>query len=131
MVSNADLAKEAQDARHRHVVSLYVDAFNDRNIDAIGVLITDDVTLEDWATSAAGKVAVLAVTKEIVGSDPGLHAILHGVIVDGLHVAADLTIVAGSGNRLSVVDLFQFRPPGVISSIRAFRGAERRGAAAS
>lgn len=122
------MTDETAAARCREAISAYMKAFNERDMDALGALLADDVTLVDWEVSATGKAAVLATTEKIV-SGAEVSLVTHRVLVDLPHAVADLTVSVDGKPALSVVDLFEFTPDGRIASVRAFRGPDLKGAA--
>ncbi len=104
---DAELAQQA--------VETYVAAFNGRDMSALGTVLSEDVSLLDWEVSAVAKVPCLR-----------LRITVKQLVVDLPCVAADLVIRVNDETELDVLDLFEFNEEGLIKSVRAFKGPERR-----
>lgn len=110
----------------RRTIDAYMAAFNSRDMDALGRVLTDDATLVDWEVSASGKADVLATTDRIV-TGASVRIAVKRVVAEAPCAVADLTVAVNGEIELDVIDLFEFAPDGRISSVRAFKGPERRG----
>ncbi|SFK85251.1 SnoaL-like domain-containing protein [Methylorubrum salsuginis] len=115
------------ETRCRATISAYMDAFNGKDLDALGRTLTDDVTLVDWDVSASGRAEVLATTGRIV-SGASLRITVRDILVSEPSAAADIVISIEGTGELEVIDLFRFAPDGRIRSVRAFRGPLHAGA---
>ena len=70
----------------RQLTYAYVQAFHNKDLEAIAVLLADDFTLNDPAVTAlCPKTAVLEFTGELFASHESLEFEAHTILVDGAH----------------------------------------------
>jgi steroid Delta-isomerase len=104
--------------------ALYLQALNDKNLDAIVALYAEDAEVEDPVGTAPHKgiAAVRAFYEGVMGSD--LQAELTGPVrIAADEVAFPFTVktVAG-GITMHIIDVFKFNEEGLVCSMRAFWG---------
>lgn len=100
----------------------YVAAFNRHDLDGLGALFDDAVTLRDWSLEASGRDAVLAANRSIFEAVPDIAVTLVSLVVEGRSAALELDIRVGATENLRVVDLLDFTEAGRLVSVRAFKG---------
>jgi ketosteroid isomerase-like protein len=110
---------------YRDTIDAYMAAFNAKDLEALGALLASDATLIDWEVSASGRAEVVEATRRIV-TGANLRIRVDATIVDPPQAAADLTVFVNEDLEVQVVDLFEFSSDGLIRSVRAFKGPEKR-----
>ena len=103
-------------------VKKYFEAFERKDINAIGELVDNNVKLRDWEISVAGIESFLAANNEIFCSAENISIQLINVIENPTFVVAELDIKINNIKTIHVVDIIEFNSIGKISAIRAFRG---------
>jgi hypothetical protein len=104
------------------ILSAFLNAYEAKDLDAIALLMTDEVRLQDWNLEARGKAAVLLETKK--NFDQAEHLQIEVLdFYEGVGcAAARLRITVNRTIELEVVDTIVVDADGKISSIRAYKG---------
>lgn len=100
----------------------YLEAYEAKDIEAIGEMLSQQVSLRDWNISAQGKDAALEETRKNFGSVQDLKIVPLRVYESEGAVAAELQMVIDGQVDLRVVDVVEFDAQGAIRSIRAYKG---------
>jgi hypothetical protein len=100
----------------------YLRAYEARDIDAVGALLSDDVRLQDWNLAVQGKAAVLAETQRNFDDAAQLQIEVLALYTGEAGAAARLRIVVNAAIELEVVDTITVDASGRVSSIRAYKG---------
>lgn len=100
----------------------YFETFSRKDLDALELMFTGDVTLRDWEITATGIDEVLAANKKIFDSVESIHVMPLHLYQDNNTVAAEISIDVNGGEHFSVVDVITFSEAGKIANIRAYKG---------
>jgi hypothetical protein len=100
----------------------YFKTFENKDIEKLGDMFSDDVELKDWNIFASSKDSVLEANKEIFNSVEKLKIVISNLYVSGMTAIGELLIYADDGDALPVVDVIQFDDDFKIKSIVAYRG---------
>ena len=102
----------------------YLEAYSEKDLQRISVMLADNIVLRDWKISVSGKDAALAETaKNFKSADSVDIEILHAYESEDT-VAGELKITVDKSEVLHVVDVVSFDAEGKIKSIRAYLGRE-------
>lgn len=100
-----------------------LDAYQNRNLERTAQMIADDVTLQDWNVSGAGRDFYLSETKKNFDDVSDIKIEIRQLLQNKNSVAAQLKITLNGGEvTLDVVDVFTFNDDGLITSVRAYKG---------
>ncbi|NQW09748.1 MAG: nuclear transport factor 2 family protein [Alphaproteobacteria bacterium] len=99
----------------------YVEAFNDRDLECLRLMLAPTVRLRDWELSADGLDDVMAQFSGLFALPDPLTARILRLYFRENGVAMELEITIGAIDVLNVVDLIDFMPDGRISFISAFK----------
>jgi len=108
--------------KFRQLAVDYIAVFNRHDLDGLGALFDDAVTLRDWTLEASGREAVLAANRSIFEAVPKIAVTILQSVVDGHRVALELDIAVDENERIKVVDLLEFTEAGRLIAVRAFKG---------
>ena len=113
---------KSQTEKIRELAFQYFEAWNNHDLDKLGEIISDDVTLIDWEISVSGSIEFLRANRDIFQKNPGIKAKLTKSFVDGNDFIAILDISSQSSDEVHrVVDHISFKN-NKIASIMAYRG---------
>jgi ketosteroid isomerase-like protein len=104
------------------ILSAFLNAYEAKDLDAIALLMTDEVCLQDWNLEARGKAAVLLETKKNFDQAERLQIEVLDFYEGVGCAAARLRITVNRTIELEVVDTIVVDADGKISSIRAYKG---------
>jgi hypothetical protein len=104
------------------VLAAFLKSYEAKDIDAIAVMLADDVHLQDWNLKAQGKAAVLAETRKNFDDAQQLEIEVRQFYEGTGCAAARLRIVVNKSIELEVVDTVVVNMDGKVSSIRAYKG---------
>lgn len=100
-----------------------LDAYQDRDLERTAQLIAENVTLQDWNVSGAGRDFYLRETKKNFDDVSDITIEIRQLLQNVNSVAAQLRITLNGGEvTLDVVDVFTFNDEGLITSVRAYKG---------
>ncbi len=104
------------------VLAAFLKSYEAKDIDAIAVMLTDDVHLQDWNLEARGKAAVLEETLKNFHDAEHLQIQVRQFYEGSDCAAARLRIVVNGSVELEVVDTIEVNADGKVRSIRAYKG---------
>ena len=108
--------------KYKEIAVIYFDAFNRGDLESVGNILSDDVSLQDWNISVMGKELVLREFLNIFKSfDALMLDVLQMYEIDNV-VIAELTITFSKSESLKVVDILTFNKMNEICSISAYKG---------
>tara|TARA_R100000008_G_scaffold66975_1_gene44032 strand:+ start:3204 stop:3545 length:342 start_codon:yes stop_codon:yes gene_type:complete len=103
----------------------YFTAFEQKQLETLGDMFHENVSLKDWNISVSGKQDVLGANDEIFKSVNSLRVNVDNLHVNDMTVIAELSIFANDDPVLPVVDIITFsgeKEDLKIASIVAYRG---------
>ena len=110
------------ESSHRDRLMAYLEAYEARDIEAVGGMLSDQVSLRDWDICVQGKDAALDETRKNFASVQHLKIVPLRVFESEGAVAAELQILIDGRLDLRVVDVVEFDAQGAICAIRAYKG---------
>ncbi|WP_394224026.1 nuclear transport factor 2 family protein [Alteromonas gracilis] len=102
----------------------YLKCYENKDLESISSLFSEDITLRDWKISVSGYENALAETRKNFKNAESLSISILNIMESEDSVSAELKIVVNNEEVLSVVDVLTFNDKGLISSIRAYLGRE-------
>ena len=101
----------------------YFARFEAKDISALKVIFSGNVSLQDWETKAVGKEAVLVAYQTIFAQAHTIQVSPQHIYQEGRTVIAELEIVIdNTSTPLKVLDVIAFDESNRICAIRAYRG---------
>lgn len=101
----------------------YFARFEAKDISALEVIFSENVSLRDWEIQAEGKEAVLVANRTIFAQANAIQVFQKDIYQEGRTVIAELEIVIDNTSApLNVVDVIVFDESNCICAIRAYRG---------
>jgi ketosteroid isomerase-like protein len=101
----------------------YFEQFEAKDMSALKVMFSENVSLRDWEIQAEGKEAVLAANQMIFAQADKIRVSPQHIYQEGHTVIAELEIVIDNTSKpLRVVDVIVFDESNRICAIRAYRG---------
>src|SRR5437868_32784 len=100
----------------------YLRHYESKNLERIGEMFAEDVSLRDWKISVEGKIAAMAETKMNFEAATSIQIQPLRLYEASSAVAGELKIVVDGNIELFVVDVVDFDSAGKIKAIRAFLG---------
>ena len=104
------------------VLAAFLQSYEAKDIDAIAVMLADNVHLQDWNLEAHGKSAVLAETLKNFLDAENLQIQVQQFYEGSGCAAARLRILVNRSVELEVIDTIEVNLDGKIQSIRAYKG---------
>jgi hypothetical protein len=101
------------------VTEMYFNAFNQKNLDIVGRLYSDNVQLTDWTGAWYGKESVLEANKDLFKSDFEL-TVNSSLQLE--NVTYNQITIRFESEVIEVMDVIKFNSNFEIESIRAFKG---------
>lgn len=106
----------------KEIAKEYFKVFSRKDLNALGSMFHESVSLRDWGISADGKIEVLSANERIFGSVTTIEVTPTSIYQDGDVIIAEVDIVADGHPPIWVVDLLTFDKEGKILGIRAYKG---------
>lgn len=100
----------------------YLKRYEEKDLETIAEMFSDDIVLRDWKIYVAGKKNALKETKKNFEAADSIEIEVLHTHEDGDTVAAELKITVDASEELYVVDVITFNSSGKINSIRAYLG---------
>ena len=104
------------------VLAAFLKAYEAKDINAIALMLADDVHLQDWNLTAQGKPAVLAETRKNFLDAQQLQIEVRQLYGAERCAAAQLRITVNRTVELEVVDTIVLNADGQVCAIRAYKG---------
>lgn len=104
------------------IAEKYFKTFENKDLEKLADMFSDDVVLKDWNVFSHSKVSVLEENKNIFNSIHKLKIVIIDIHVSGMTVIGELLIYADDNPVLPVVDIIKFDSDYKIKSIVAYRG---------
>ncbi len=99
----------------------YFSLFENKDIEAISNLFSENITLKDWSVSASGKEDVVSKNIDIFNACKTLKINIINIYACDMTVVGQIEVVA-NGEIIPVIDIINFNNNGKIISIDAYRG---------
>ena len=106
----------------KDIAKEYFKVFSRKDLNTLGSMFHESVSLRDWGISADGKIEVLSANEGIFGSVKTIEVTPTSIYQDGNVVIAEIDIVADGHPPILVVDILTFNKEGKIVSVRAYKG---------
>ena len=100
----------------------YFNAFENKRLDLLEQMFSEDVSLKDWNIYCTGRDHVLEANKGIFESLEEINVKVNRLSNNGNVMIAELLIIADDNDPLPVVDVIEFDSKCKIKSIVAYRG---------
>ena len=113
--------------KYLDLANYYFKIFSEKNLEMLGQIFHDQVTLRDWNFKGEGKSEVLKINREIFENNSKIYVmpLKKWIVMDkdlkGATLFADLKIDDKKGNSSLVLDILTFRED-KITSITAYKG---------
>lgn len=101
----------------------YFTTFSNQDIDELGKMFSDDVTLVDWDINVSGKEEVINANRKIFESVNSILVVPYFYYAgDDNSYAIEIDVIVNGGEEtLKVVDVISFDERGLIQSIEAYK----------
>lgn len=106
----------------KYLCDAYFTLFNQKKIDKLGELFSDDIILKDWNIYSEGKTEVLNSISEIYKNVENIEVIsLGNYYEENLTVCCEISIKINKTDMINVVDIITFDNYGKIKKINAYK----------
>ena len=100
----------------------YLECYQNKDIESVSNLFSDDIHLRDWKISVFGKSIAIAETQNNFDNASTIEIDVLNIMENANCVCGELKIVVNNQEVLFVVDVVTFNELGKISSIHAYLG---------
>ena len=107
---------------HIDLFRTYLRHYADKNLDAISVMLAEEVHLRDWNISVFGKAEALRETAKNFADAESIAIHILALYENADTVAGELHIVVDGKIDLYVVDVVTFNTNGKVTAIRSYKG---------
>lgn len=104
------------------IARFYLRKYQEKDLQAIASVFTEDIHLRDWKISVYGKTNALAETQKNFEEASTIDISVMHLYQNENTVAAELEITVNKSEILYVVDVISFDADGKIKAIRAYLG---------
>ncbi|MDA9012539.1 nuclear transport factor 2 family protein [Alphaproteobacteria bacterium] len=116
------MAYNTHNQNQLELVKQYFDAWNNQDTSRLSSLVSDNIKLTDWNTTANGRKEFLAANENIFAENPEIKAGVVKLYQNQTQIIAQLKIqLTPNTDQLDVIDYFEIHN-GLIVKIKAYRG---------